>query len=235
MKQLRIALVALVALAFSLAAAQSTEVIKVEISEDMNLFAFDQSKTHEDGMPAHGSGFVTKGFVYPAGTLNGSNGVLADGSPEFPEAVIGEWLCYGYMINDAGHAKGGAWVVSTQVINLSDDLGSQTIVTTGYEFADDSVAYRAISGGTGDYAEARGQAKQVMTGLNASEGVVLSVELEVALPETRLSELKPMPGSSYGHAYQPAERVGESAAQWRDSANWYAQDLQRTLAQESYR
>ena len=167
----------------TISAAQVTQTIKLEISEDMNQFVFDASKTYEDGMPAHGSSFVTKGYVYPAGTLNGSNGVNTDGSPEFPDAVIGEWICYGVMINDAAHASSGAWVVSTQVINLTKDLSAQTIVTTGYEFADDSLAYRAISGGTGDYVEARGQAKQVLTGLNASEGVVLSVELEVILPD----------------------------------------------------
>lgn len=175
--------VLLSALVFALASAQSTETVQVEISEDMNLFAFDEDKTFEDGMPAHGSGFVTKGFVYPAGTLNGSNGVNADGSPEFPEQVIGEWICYGTMINDAGHASGGAWVVSTQIINLSEELGGETIVTTGYEFADDSEVARAISGGTGKYAEARGEAKQVMTGLNATEGVVSSVELDITMPE----------------------------------------------------
>lgn len=156
-----------------------TETINVEISEDMNLFAFDESKTYDDGMPAHGSGFVTKGFVYPEGTLDGSNGVLADGSPEFPEDVIGEWICYGYMINDAGHAEGGAWVISTQVINFSEEVGSQSVITTGYEFADDTPISRAVAGGTGEFANARGQATQTMTGLNVTEGVVLSVTLEV--------------------------------------------------------
>lgn len=165
------------------ASAQTTETIQVEISEDMTQFVFDENKTYEDGMPAHGSSFVTKGYVYPQGTLNGSNGVNADGSPEFPEAVIGEWICFGTMINDAAHATGGAWVVSTQIINLSEELGGESIVTAGYEFADDTEVARAISGGTGKYAEARGEAKQVMTGLNASEGVVLSVELDITTPE----------------------------------------------------
>lgn len=175
---LRIAAAAFVLLA-SIAVAQ-TQTLQVEVSEDMNRFAFDQSKTYEDGFPAHGSGFVTQGYVYPAGTLDGSNGVLADGSAEFPELVIGEWICYGYMINDAGHATEGAWVVSTQIINLDREHGAQSIVTTGYEFADDTEAVRAVAGGTGAYAEARGEAVQVFTGLNASEGVVLSIALTLS-------------------------------------------------------
>ena len=197
-------------LILSLALAQTTETIRVEVSEDMNLFIFDEAKTYEDGMPAHGSGFVTKGFVYPEGTLNGSNGVLADGSPEFPEAVIGEWICYGYMINDAGHASSGAWVVSTQIINLDEELGSQSIITSGYEFADDTKVSRAISGGTGKYAEARGEAKQVMTGLNASEGVVLSISLTVTIPETEVSDLKPV---TYGTAYLAGKMNNPGAQQ----------------------
>lgn len=185
----RILLFALLALLSGLAAAQTSQTIEVEISEDMNLFVFDESRSFEDGLPAHGAGFVTRGFVYPRGTLAGSEhrGVLPDGSPEFPDAVIGEWICYGYLIGDAGHATAGAWVVSTQVIDLDEELGAHSIVTIGYEFADDAVAKRAISGGTGRYAQARGEAQQVMTGLNGSGGVVLEVRLQLALPaETAL-------------------------------------------------
>lgn len=182
MKRFGWLILTLAALMGTSAFAQSTQTLRLEVAEDMNRFAFDQSKTYDDGLPAHGSGFVTLGYVYPEGTLNGSNGVLEDGSPEFPEAVIGEWICYGYMINEAGHAQEGAWVVSTQVINLTGEVGGQSLVTTGYEFADDTPIARAISGGTGEYAEARGQATQVLEGLNATEGVVLSLELEIVTP-----------------------------------------------------
>jgi hypothetical protein len=164
--------------------AQNKETLKLDVSEDMNQFAFDQSRVYEDGMPAHGSGFVTRGYIYPDGTLNGSNGVNADGTPEFPEQVIGEWMCFGYMIGEAAHATSGAWVISTQIFNFGEDYGNQTIVTQGYELADPTPIYRAITGGTGDYAEASGQAMQIFQGLNASEGVVLDVELEIVTPAT---------------------------------------------------
>jgi hypothetical protein len=160
--------------------AWEVETLRLEISEDMTRFAFDESKTFEDGLPAHGSGFVTVGYVYPEGTLNGSDGVNPDGSPEFPDAVLGEWICYGYMIHDAGHADGTPWVISTQVINLEPTVGERTIVTIGYELAGDTPVLRAVSGGTGPYREARGEVTQVMTGLNATEGVVLEVEIEIA-------------------------------------------------------
>lgn len=179
MKKTLMTLVTLGAILMTAAVAQQPETLVVEISEDMNRFAFDETKTFEDGLPAHGSGFVTVGYVYPEGTLDGSNGVNADGSPEFPEQVIGEWICFGYMIHDAGHADGSPWVISTQVINFTERHGEQTLVTTGYELAGDAPVRRAVSGGTGAYRDVRGEATQVMTGLNASEGVVLTVELHV--------------------------------------------------------
>jgi hypothetical protein len=213
------------------ALAQS-QTLQVEVSEDMNRFAFDQSKTYEDGFPAHGSGFVTQGYVYPAGTLDGSNGVNADGSAEFPDLVIGEWICYGYMINDAAHATSGAWVVSTQIINLEREHGAQSIVTTGYEFADDSPAVRAVAGGTGAYAEVRGEAVQVFTGLNASEGVVLSIELtltgvsieDAAIDDRDLTAAFGYPSLDLLHAAQSggAQSFLWQGGEWQDGV-WQAQ------------
>jgi hypothetical protein len=154
--------------------------LEVEVSEDMNRFVFDQDVVYDDGLPAHGSAFVTFGYIYPKGTLDGSNGVLPDGSPEFPELVLGEWTCYGYMINDAAHAETGAWVISTQIFTFGEEVGAQTLVTTGYELIDIGVpAMRAISGGTGDYNEARGEVSQSLLGLNATEGVVLGLSFEI--------------------------------------------------------
>lgn len=161
-----------------------TETLAFEVSEDMTRFVFDKDVTYEDGMPADGSSFITRGYLYAPGTLTCAdgvcNGVNADGSPEFPDKVIGEWICSGYMINDAGHATGGVWVFSSQFFQLSDTPGAETIVSQGYELADVGVAIsRAITGGTGQYADARGQGEQTMLGLNAGQGVTLSVELDV--------------------------------------------------------
>jgi hypothetical protein len=156
------------------------QVIEFDVSEDMNRFVFNKDVVYEDGMPADGSSFITRGYIYEAGTLDGTNGVNADGSPEFPDKVIGEWICQGYMINDAGHATSGVWVFSTQFFQFGDEAGAQTIVTQGYELADTNVAIaRAITGGTGEYRLARGQSAQTMLGLNASEGVNLRVQLTV--------------------------------------------------------
>jgi hypothetical protein len=158
----------------------ATKVLEFDVSEDMNRFIFDKDVAYEDGMPADGSSFITRGYLYEAGTLSGEDGVNADGSPQYPDKVIGEWICQGYMINDAGHATGGVWVFSTQFFQLGDEPGAQTIVSQGYELADLGVAIsRAITGGTGEYKSARGQGEQTMLGLNASQGVNLRVKLVV--------------------------------------------------------
>jgi hypothetical protein len=160
------------------------KVLEFDVAEDMHRFIFDQDIVFDDGLPADGSSFITRGYLYKAGTLNGSNGVNPDGSPEFPDLVIGEWICQGYMINDAGHATGGVWVFSTQFFQFGDAPGAETVVTQGYELADVGIAIsRAISGGTGQYKNARGEGAQTLLGLNATEGVNLRVRLEANASE----------------------------------------------------
>jgi hypothetical protein len=155
--------------------------IEFDVSEDMNRFIFDKDVVYEDGMPADGSSFITRGYLYQPGTLKGDgDGMNADGSPQYPDKVIGEWICQGYMINEAAHAKGGVWVFSTQFFQFGTTPGAQTLVSQGYELADVGVAIsRAITGGTGQYKDARGEGEQTMLGLNATEGVNLRVKLQV--------------------------------------------------------
>lgn len=174
------------------AAKTEKQIIEFDAAENMTRFAFDDSHVFEDGMPAHGNVFITEGYIYPKGTLNGSNGVLANGEPEFPEKVIGTWICRGWFIGDGAHTKSGAWVITTQVYNFGTELGLETLVLEGYELADMNVPIqRAVTGGTGRYQLADGQANQVFLGLNATEGVNLRLEVEaetVVEPATASSQ-----------------------------------------------
>ena len=133
-------------------------------------------------MPAHGSSFVTEGYIYEYGTLSDSNGVLADGSPEFPDKVIGKWVCKGWFVGDAAHATKGVWVVTTQIYNFGEEYGHTTLISEGYESAEIGEALaRAITGGTGQYVGAKGTANQTLLGFNeGTEGVNLRFEVEVA-------------------------------------------------------
>ena len=58
---------------------------------------------------------------------------------------------------------------TTQLFAFGDDAetGSETIVVTGYEGAEvDAFVTGAVTGGTGDYAAATGEAAQELIGVN---------------------------------------------------------------------
>ena len=151
------------------------------MAEDATRFIFDDAPLLDNGFPAYGNSFVTQGYIYPAGTLNGSNGVNADGSPEFPELVLGRWVCRGWFINEAGAlAESEEFVITHQLYNFGQALGNETLVSDGWEIADvDEPVARAITGGTGRYSSAGGEAVQKFLGFNTTEGVNLSFELSV--------------------------------------------------------
>ncbi len=165
--------------AVALVSAQSADepmVTQFEVAEDGNRFMFDNQNLFDDGMPAYGSAFVTQGYIYPVGTLNGSNGVLENGEPEFPELVQGEWTCYGWMIGDGARTETGEWVISTQVYQFND---GSTILTNGFEIVDfEEPVTRAITGGTGEYRSASGEMVQVLHGFTDTMGVNLTVDFQ---------------------------------------------------------
>ena len=143
--------------------------MEVDIAENGRRFVFDEAPVFDDGMPAYGNPFVTQGYIYPAGTLSASNGVNPDGSPEFPDKVIGEWSCEGYFIGDGAHTTEGAWVYTTQLFafGADPDTGAETIVVTGYEGSEPGeLVNGAVTGGTGRYSTSRGEADQELLGFN---------------------------------------------------------------------
>lgn len=156
------------------------QILKFDVAENATRFAFDEAPVDDNGMPAYGNPFVTQGYIYPEGTLDGNNGVQSDGKPEFPEQVIGQWICRGWFIGDGAATETGPWVITHQLYNFSDQPGRKTLMSDGYELAEPNVPIqRAIVGGTGPYKEASGQAVQTLLGFNQSEGVDLRFVLEV--------------------------------------------------------
>jgi hypothetical protein len=159
-------------------------VLEFDVAEDMTRFVFQEAPVHENGMPAHGNPFITSGYIYPKGTLDGTNGVLEDGSPEFPDKVIGSWICRGWFYGDGAAATSGPMVITTQIYNFGEEYGNLTLVSEGYELADVGVPVkRAITGGTGDYSQVRGEASQTFLGFNeGTEGVDLTFTIELQQP-----------------------------------------------------
>jgi hypothetical protein len=127
--------------------------IRFDVAENARRFVFDETPLFPDGAPAYGNEFVTEGYIYPAGTLNSTNGVNEDGSPEFPDQVIGRWVCRGWHVGEG--AK------TAKLVDLNVPI------------------QRAIIGGTGPFAEARGEATQTMIGFNQLNGVNLRFTIRV--------------------------------------------------------
>ncbi|WP_324754165.1 hypothetical protein [Roseovarius sp. Pro17] len=149
---------------------------RFDVAEDHTRFVFADKPVHESGMPAHGNPFVTQGYIYPADTLAGNiDGVLEDGSPAFPDKVLGTWTCDGWFVGEGGDAKTGVWLVSRQIMQFDN---GDVVITQGTELADAGVTNtRPITGATGDYAEFDDVMLQTLIGFTSHFGVNATFEI----------------------------------------------------------
>ncbi len=142
------------------------------------------------GFPSQGAVFSVLGYIYPKGTLQGGtvSGTNADGSPAFPDLVLGQWSCRGWFILDVAPGMGisGNQLLGQQVFlfNSSGAAGRKSIVTEGIDLtledADLNVPFkRVVFGGTGPFNGARGQQTMTnFTGFSDSGGVQSTHRLE---------------------------------------------------------
>ena len=173
MKPIQILLAAFAA-AIPVAAMADEPLSAFDVAEDLSRFVYDEAPRFEDDMPAYGNAFITQGYVYPAGTLDGGvEGTLQDGSPAFPDKVIGTWTCDGYYVGDGFRTTTGTIVVTRQVIVFDD---GDLLITQGPELAETDVeVVRAVTGGTGDYAAAPAEIRQTLLGMSDGYGVRLQM------------------------------------------------------------
>ncbi len=156
----------------------NADTLQYEIAEDATRFVFDDAPVFDDGLPSYGNPFVTQGYIYEPGTLAAGGGVNPDGGPTHPDAVIGTWICEGFLIGDGARTEAGPWVVSTQVFDFGAFDGADVIISHGIETPEIGEAVeRAIIGGTGSHVGADGTQIQVLESFNDSEGVNLTVTL----------------------------------------------------------
>ncbi len=165
--------------AFTLASilpASAEQLAAFDVAEDITRFVHAEAPVFDDGLPAYGNPFVTQGYIYPAGTLDGGvEGTLADGSPAFPDAVLGVWTCDGYFVGDGFHTETGDVVISRQIFQFTD---GSLLVTHGAELIDLGVSVtRAITGGAGDYAAAGPSVTQTLLGMSDGYGARLRMAL----------------------------------------------------------
>ncbi|MDP5219848.1 hypothetical protein Q5Y75_21745 [Ruegeria sp. 2205SS24-7] len=147
------------------------------MAEEHTRIFMSAQTVHENGMPAHGNAFVSQGYVYPEGTLaDGTVGVLEDGSPTFPDLVLGTWTCDGYFVGEGGNATTGVWIISRQTFAFKDGA---TLVTQGTEIADiGQPNLRPVTGATGDFSDIDGGLIQTTLGFNDFWGLSATYAFE---------------------------------------------------------
>lgn len=148
-----------------------------DVAEDHTRIFMAAAPLHDNGMPAHGNAFVSQGYIYPAGTLEaGTTGVNEDGSPAFPNLVLGAWTCDGYFVGEGANATTGVWIISRQVFDFFD---GDMIITQGTEIVDTGVEnLRPITGASGDYAGLDGGVYQTLLGFNDHMAVNATFRVE---------------------------------------------------------
>ncbi len=143
--------------------------------------------------PTYGGEFITGGILYPSGTITcgpdglgglACNGLLEDGTPEFPDKVIGTWTCRGWHVGEGAFTATGAWTATNQIYSftakVTEEYGAMTITTDGFESPEPKRVQRAITGGTGSYAGLRGEQGQRFLGWNPSFGIALAVDFRIS-------------------------------------------------------
>jgi len=123
------------------------------------------------GQATPAGNFIIQGYLYPYGTLvTGKDGIFDDGSPEFPDKIIGRWMCRGWPFPER---LPRAFVNTIQTFEIhTDNPGEDMIVTAGLEINAAHLPVlshnntRAVVGGTGRFSEPFGEQNQFVPGFN---------------------------------------------------------------------
>ncbi len=160
--------------------------LSFDVAQDGNTFVI--IGPNSGGFAVQGTAFSVLGFVYPEGTLQGGavSGTNEDGTPAFPDQVIGTWSCRGWFTQDDALGVTGAVLVGTQIWDLNlHRPGSETIVTDGIDLSVNDVDLgvpfkRAITGGTGKkFKGAHGEQTTINFGFNDSFGIDATHTLKI--------------------------------------------------------
>jgi hypothetical protein len=164
--------VALLGMPDTQAAQPAAPDFSIDIAVDCNRYIENAAQ------PGTGGSFLQEGIIYRPGTLaahcpNGNGcGVNRDGTPEFPNAVIGRWRCWGSFVQAAA---GSPPLYSTQIYELRYDNGDTTpgehaLVSHGPEWGNSDVPLkRVIAGGYGRFQAAYGAVAQSRIGFNQTQ------------------------------------------------------------------
>ena len=145
----------------------------IDVACDATSFVFQGPEIPGVG-PDYGASFVVQGVIYPEGTFEehgAGSGLNADGTPQFPDLVLGTWTCRGWFIGNGFATESGPFVATTQIYDFDlESPGTNTVVSNGIELIDLDVPFlRAVVGGTGPNSGLRGgEVAQTAVGTNAT-------------------------------------------------------------------
>ena len=153
--------------------------LRFDVAENATLFAWSGDPELKDGVPGPPHRLRLPGLHLSRRHADQRQRRLADGSPEFPDKVLGQWSCWGWHVG-AGAAAGAAPWLTTHLVSFGGASGEATLVSEGYSIDDlAAVLERAITGGTGAFAGARGVQRETNLGFNATEGMNFRYEYVV--------------------------------------------------------
>ena len=146
--------------------------IRFDLAEDGTRLVRADVSVLAAGLRAQGAPYYAQGYIYPEGTLSTQvDGVNADGSAQFPERVLGQWTAYGWSVDDGTDGTDGPRLLSTQLYQFGDEWGATTLVSEGVVLPNPGgTVERAITGGTGPFAVARGELLDTTLEVNDTEG-----------------------------------------------------------------
>jgi hypothetical protein len=180
------------------AGAQATEpapTFSIDVVADCNRFVAEG--TPHPASPAFGDYFMQEEIIYRPGTLAANCaggdgcGLNPDGTPEFPDEVIGKWTCWGSFVGNGGATEAGTWLYSTQVYEFEAgelepnvfEPGEHALVSHGPERIDLAVPFdRAVAGGYGRYKGAGGEVRQTKIGFNQTECENFTFDFHITPP-----------------------------------------------------
>lgn len=153
-------------------------VYTVDVAEDMTQF-IPTFVRPEDTQPEPGSFFVTRGRVFPEGTIQG------EGANFDPNQFghIGVWICRGTHLVSASEIPDVPWWVSSAQIFVLGRQGKELLTTEGLEGR--GTIRRVVTGGAGNYAGWTGEAFQTFLGFNQTGGVNLRVTFVLRPPASK--------------------------------------------------
>lgn len=143
-------------------------VYTVDVAEDMDQF-IPTFVRPGDTQPEPGSFYVTRGRVFPEGTIKG------DGATFDPRQFghIGVWISRGTHLVPASEIPDAEWWVNSTQIFVLGRQGRELLTTEGIEGR--GTIRRVVTGGAGNFAGWTGEQFQTFLGVNVTGGVNLRV------------------------------------------------------------